>query len=88
MTCIRRRIRPVWHQTEIVYDGRPLLVAETPHAVLLRRKGTRLTLSVPWAIAYLKGASIKAQLNALEKQNRKRRQRAESGVSRGRINFN
>jgi len=77
MTTIKRRIRPVWHQTETVYDGRPLLVAETPHAILLRRKGTRLTLSVPWSIAYLRGATLAVQLQSLERSNRKRRKSAE-----------
>lgn len=68
------------------YDGRPILVAETPVALLCRRKGTRLTLSIPWSMAYLRGATLAAQSLALAKANKKRRKEPQ-GVSRGAIRF-
>lgn len=85
MTRIRFRSRPVWHETGLVdsQTGRPFLVAESPSALLLRLKGTRQVLSLPWNIAYLRAATLQAQMNQLNKINRKRASKRE--VKRGGI---
>ena len=53
MTKIRYRINPVWHETNLVdsQSGRPFCVAERPSHLLIRLKGTRTVVSLPWNIA-------------------------------------
>jgi hypothetical protein len=72
MTRCKYRSNPVWHETRAVYDGRLLLVAETPSNLLIRRKGTRQVLALPWTIAHLRACTLKAQALAIEKINRRR----------------
>lgn len=73
MTRVRRRPRPVWHQTDVsVDDGRPLCVAERPTCLLLRPKGTRKFLMIPWSTVYLRAAVLRAEEQAKAKRNRRR----------------
>ena len=57
MTKVRYRPRPVWHETRADWDGRTLVVRETPSNVLIRRKGTRQVLSLPWRFIFLQKAA-------------------------------
>jgi hypothetical protein len=79
MTSIRYRSKPVWHETGMHESGRPLLVAESPCNLLIRRKGTRQVLSLPWTMAYLRAATLEAARIRLEKINKRR------SVKRGRV---
>lgn len=76
MTPCRFRTKPVFHETRTMSQGRVLCVAETPSNLLIKRKGTREVLELPWALAYLRAATIKASAIAVEKVNRRRARRA------------
>lgn len=83
MTRIRYKSKPVWHETGQL-DGithRPYLVAESPAALLIRLKGTRTVLELPWSMAYLRAATLRATLDALNKINARRKRRHQ--VTRG-----
>jgi hypothetical protein len=73
MTHIKFKIRPVWHETDIVIDGRPCLVSERPACLLLRLKGTRSTLMLPWGVAFIKAAMLRAEAQVKSKVGRRRR---------------
>lgn len=85
MTPIRFKSKPVWHETGIIdrMSGRAFAVAETPAALLVRLKGTRTVLELPWSVAYLRAAQLKAALLNLQKINRKRG--SNNNVTRGRV---
>lgn len=72
MTKIKLRAKPIWHETRMFEGGRELVVAETPVNLLMRRKGTRQVLQLPWNIAYLRAATLKAAQLRLDKINRKK----------------
>jgi len=74
MTRIKYRMRPIWHETGLVEStsGRPYLVAESPAELLLRLKGTRQTLRLPWNVAFLRAATLAAAMGRLNKINRRR----------------
>jgi len=72
MTKVRYKSNPTWHETHTVTDGRAICVAETPSNLLLRLKGTRQILELPWSMAYLRAATMRAQLNRLQKFNERR----------------
>jgi hypothetical protein len=78
LTRIRYRSKPVWHETGLIdASGRPYCVAETPASLLVRLKGTRQVLALPWSLAYLKAAWLEAARIRLEKINaRKARKKA------------
>jgi hypothetical protein len=82
MTRIKRRTKPIWHETGLLdsLSGRPFLVAEAPTELLIRLKGTRQVLSLPWNIAWLRAATLAATMNRLNKINAKRRR---ASVRRG-----
>lgn len=63
MTPIKAKDNPVYHESRAAIDGRAICVAETPGALLLRLKGTRQVLSIPWSVAYVKAAQIEADAN-------------------------
>lgn len=71
MTKCKHKIRPVWHETSTIIDGRLLCIAERPSCVLLRLKGTRQTLMLPWGVAFIKAATIRAQEQAKAKVQRR-----------------
>lgn len=77
MTKCKLKIRPVWHETATVVDGRALCVAERPSCILLRLKGTRTTLMLPWSTVFLRAAAMRAQEQVKAKLRRPGR------VSRG-----
>jgi hypothetical protein len=74
MTQIRYRHRPVWHETGLIdsHSGRKLCVAESPAALLIRLKGTRQQLELPWNIAWFRAATLKAAVLRLGKINKRR----------------
>ena len=72
MTPIRQRFKPVWHETGYADRGRAMVVAETPHNLLIRLKGTRQVMQLPWSMIYLKAAQTTAALARLERINKKR----------------
>lgn len=79
VTRVKYRSRPVWHETALFdhSSGRAYCVAETPVNLLVRLKGTRQVLKLPWSLAYLKAAWIEAASIRLEKINaRKARRKA------------
>lgn len=81
MTRVKYRMRPVWHETGLIdsQTGRPFCVAETPANLLVRLKGTRQVLTLPWSIAYLKAAWMEAARVRLEKINaRKAKKKAKA----------
>lgn len=73
MTTIRYREKPVWHETGATVQGAPVLAAEQPESLLLRLKGTRQTLALPWANAYLRAAQLQADANVSRKRHTVRR---------------
>jgi hypothetical protein len=72
MTKIKYKIKPTWHEAQADYMGRALLVAQTPHNILLRRKGTRQTLTLPLSVAFLKAAQMTEQTIRINKISRGR----------------
>lgn len=84
MTRVRFRSKPCWHESEVIdrQTGRTFCVAESPAALLIRLKGKRQTLSLPWAVAYLRAATIKASADALAKGNKRK---GPVQVTRGRV---
>jgi hypothetical protein len=85
MTKVRRRGEEVWHETEACIDGRAIVVAETSHNLLLRCKGRRQTLSLPWTLAFLRAAEAEAAMQRRlkrEEAKQKKVQRRTSGAAR------
>ena len=74
MTQIKFKSKPTWHETGVVdrSSGRPILVAESPVSLLVRLKGTRQVLKVPWEMAYLRAAYAEADRLRREKREAKK----------------
>lgn len=75
----KRITRPVWHETHTVTKPpKPgiICVAETPSNLLLRLKGRRAVLKLPWESAFDKAIMLAVRDAALAKINRKRRARS------------
>jgi chromosome condensin MukBEF complex kleisin-like MukF subunit len=66
MTRIADRKTKLQAETSAVYRGRPLVVELTPHYVLVREKGTRQGLSVPWLAVHELGLKLQARSVARE----------------------
>jgi hypothetical protein len=83
MHVIRYKDRPIWHETGLIDSGtgRPYLVAESPANLLIRLKGTRQALSLPWNLAYLRAATLAAAMVRLNKINKRRTVRRGALVS-------
>lgn len=82
MTCIRHRPKPVWHDTGTLGERcRTILAAETPAALLLRLKGTRTVLALPWRAAYMKAVWLAADAKRAARKTRSVK-RGELAVSR------
>ena len=62
------------------HTGRVYCIAETPSAMLVRLKGTRQVLALPWPDAYLKAAMLKA---AETKANKVKRTFRRGALRRG-----
>lgn len=78
MTRITYSAAPRWRETEVVTRDagrtRPLIVALEPTALLVRLKGTRMTLRMPYSTAFSQAAAMEARRRAAEKKiNRKLR---------------
>lgn len=78
MTRIRYKTKPTWHETGLLdsMSGRNYLVAETPTKLMLRLKGTRQMLELPWNVAWFRAATLAATMKQLNKVNAKRRARS------------
>lgn len=72
--------KPTWHETGLTdhSTGRKICVAETPVNLLVRLKGTRTALQLPWSLAYLKAADLTAM--ELMKQRKQRRASVRRGL--------
>lgn len=86
MTSIRYKSKPVWHQTGLLdrSSGRAICVAESPAALLIRLKGTRTTVQLPWNLCYLHGAFALANANRVAKKSRKSVRRGALAMGGGR----
>lgn len=82
MTKIKYKIKPTWRETGMDYDGRPMLIAQTPSNILLRLKGTRQVLELPYSIAYLRAAQITCNLLQLERARNRKARKASGFVRR------
>jgi hypothetical protein len=80
MTRIKIRHKPIWHQSAACERGREILAAESPHNCLLRLKGTRGVLTIPWTAIYLWAARHEAE------QVRKRKIEARKANRKARAN--
>ena len=80
MTRIKYRDKPVWHETGLHYDGRAIAVAESPAKLLLRLKGTRQVLEIPWTVAFIRAAMMKAASIADEKKRNRKNRGTRRGV--------
>jgi hypothetical protein len=74
MTAMKYRSKPVWHQsgTADSQSGRPILAAESPSYLLVRLKGTRQVLRLPWSLVYLRAAVAEVATQRLMKINKRR----------------
>jgi len=67
MTKTRYRQKPVWHETAAAYGAagksRAICVAESATALLVKLKGTRTVLSLPYTTAYERAAALAADLS-------------------------
>lgn len=61
MTKMKPRIKPIWHESHMAERGREICAAESPHNCLLRLKGTRQVLAIPWSAIYLWAARHEAE---------------------------
>lgn len=61
MTKTQFRAHPIWHETSAEYDGRTLLVSESASCLMLRLKGTREIVELPYVTAFLKATMLKAE---------------------------
>lgn len=77
MTEIKYKSKPVWHETGLRDSGtgRAYCVAESPTALLIRLKGTRQVLTLPWTVAYIKAAWGEAARQRLIKINERKARR-------------
>ena len=77
MTRLIYHSAPRWRETEVVIRDRrvrPLVVAAQPSALMLRLKGTRGTLSIPYSPAYQLAARLEAdRIRAEKKAARKKK---------------
>lgn len=72
MFKIQFKPKPVWRETEHTRQGREILLALEPCAVLLRLKGTRTTYRVPVETLYTLGATLEARRIMAEKKQAKK----------------
>lgn len=59
---------PVRRETSITSRRRPLIVELTAHAAIIRLKGTRDRVTVPWEAALSLGYKLRARAEAAEKR--------------------
>lgn len=61
---------PVRRETSITSRRRPLIVELTAHAAIIREKGRRDKVVVPWDAALALGYKLRARAKAAEKRKR------------------
>jgi hypothetical protein len=62
MTTLKHTPKPRWRQTAAEERGRPVCVALQPHSLLLRLKGKRMILEMPFASAWTTAAGLAARV--------------------------
>ena len=72
MIQIRFKARPSWRESAHLYQGRVLLVALEPCAVLVRQKGRRAVYRVPIESIFKTGAVLEARRIMFEKKQAKK----------------
>jgi hypothetical protein len=72
MTRIADRKTKLYAETSAEYRGRALVVELTPHYVILREKGRRETVSVPWLAVHELGMKLEARSVARKEPVRRR----------------
>lgn len=77
MYKMKYRERAIWHQSQANERGREILAAESPHNCLLRLKGTRAVLQVPWTAIYLWAARHEAEAKRKAKIEARKAKRKE-----------
>jgi hypothetical protein len=84
MTRMKLKAHPTWHETGCLdrQSKRPILAAEEPQCLLLRLKGTRQILRLPWNTAWTRAAWIAGGV-ALQERCRRRRIRRGIFVLKG-----
>lgn len=72
MTKLKHRAKPLWRETMLLGErGQPYVVALQPEGLLIRRKGSRKPLLLPYGIAFVKAAMIQANKDRAEKKQRR-----------------
>lgn len=81
MTRIRFKPRPTWWESGHVdgASGRVVLVAVEPSSLLLRLKGTRQVLRLPFGVAFIRAAWLEAARIRMEKMNARKARRSVKG---------
>lgn len=76
MTRLTYQPSPRWRETEVIVRDRrirPLVVALQPAAVVIRLKGNRSTVSLPWSLAYQFACRLEADRRRAEKKAAKKK---------------
>ena len=63
-------LSPVRRETSTIYRRRSLIVELTAHAAIIREKGRRDRVTVPWDAAYELGLKLRARAARAEKRKR------------------
>lgn len=66
---------PVRRETSTLVRRRPLIVELTAHAAIIREKGRRDRITVPWDVAYEIGLKLRARELMAARNNAKRGRR-------------
>jgi hypothetical protein len=75
VTRIASRKTKLEAETSAEYRGRALVVELTPHYIVVREKGTRQRVTVPWLAVYELGQKMEARSIARKEPLRRRRNR-------------
>lgn len=66
-------LSPVRRETSVLMRRRPLIVELTAHAAIIREKGRRDRVTVPWDAAYQMGLKLRARERMAEKRAKRGR---------------
>lgn len=58
---IRNTAKPRWRESLALRDGKTIMVALTTHSLVLRYKGRRTTVELPYCRAYWEAEKLAAQ---------------------------
>ena len=77
MTSIRYRAKPLWRESSMHEKGRPILIAETPCNLLIRLKGLRQVMALPYGLLYTWASQVEAE--RVRKQKKAEREARRKG---------